>query len=252
MDTFFTNKCVLFSGPSLSGSRVTLESRWRACLCGVAGGLNRGTGARPLRVLLPYILARSAHRPATWREAEWQDALAPPRPPVPSASPCRAARAQARPGGRVRTDWSDSRGRSPGRAEGRATVHEGLWPPTSSRTRTRAAPAPERAVGGWGAALTARCRAHGPGRRASHPAPAPAVPPAGRPTCSSLSEYFWGFLLPWLFLRSFFSSAWHLSSASPRLRCSVWYFFSAACGRPHGSHEPPARGSRRPRSGWGR
>lgn len=46
--------------------------------------------------------------------------------------------------------------------------------------------------------------------------------------CSSLSEYFWGFLLPWLFLRSFFSSAWHLSRASPLLLCSVWYFFSAA------------------------
>lgn len=48
------------------------------------------------------------------------------------------------------------------------------------------------------------------------------------PTCSSLSEYFWGFLLPWLFFRSFFSSAWHLSSESPLLLCSVWYFFSAA------------------------
>lgn len=29
----------------------------------------------------------------------------------------------------------------------------------------------------------------------------------GSPTCSSLSEYFCGFLLPWLFLRSFFNSA---------------------------------------------
>lgn len=32
--------------------------------------LNQGNGAKALRVLLPYNLARSAHRPATWREAE--------------------------------------------------------------------------------------------------------------------------------------------------------------------------------------
>lgn len=56
----------------------------------------------------------------------------------------------------------------------------------------------------------------------------PLVSPARAPTCSSLSEYFCGFLLPWLFLRSFFSSAWHLSRESPLLLCSVWYFFSAA------------------------
>ena len=43
-----------------------------------------------------------------------------------------------------------------------------------------------------------------------------------------LVRVFLGVLLPWLFLRSFFSSAWHLSSASPLLLCSVWYFFSAA------------------------
>ena len=74
-------------------------------------------------------------------------------------------------------------------------------------------------------------RVPAPGR-AVLAAPNPQRPPRHRPgpTCSSLSEYFCGFLLPWLFLRSFFSSAWHLSSASPLLRCSVWYFFNAACG----------------------
>lgn len=56
----------------------------------------------------------------------------------------------------------------------------------------------------------------------------PLVSPGRALTCSSLSEYFCGFLLPWLFLRSFFSSAWHLSRESPLLLCSVWYFFSAA------------------------
>lgn len=75
--------------------------------------------------------------------------------------------------------------------------------------------------------------ARGPRRpaapRATSGAPGASGRAAGRlPTCSSLSEYFCGFLLPWLFLRSFFSSAWHLSSASPLLLCSVWYFFSAA------------------------
>lgn len=41
-----------------------------AGLCGVAGGVESGYWGQALRVLLPYILAHSAHRPATWREAE--------------------------------------------------------------------------------------------------------------------------------------------------------------------------------------
>lgn len=47
-------------------------------------------------------------------------------------------------------------------------------------------------------------------------------------TCISFSPYLEGFLLPWLFLRSFFSSAWHFSRLSPLLLCSNWYFFRAA------------------------
>ncbi len=52
-------------------------------------------------------------------------------------------------------------------------------------------------------------------------------------TCISLSPYLEGCLLPWLFLRSFFSSAWHFSRLSPLLLCSIWYFFSAAWGGQH-------------------
>lgn len=52
-------------------------------------------------------------------------------------------------------------------------------------------------------------------------------------TCISLSPYLEGCLLPWLFLRSFFSSAWHFSKLSPLLLCSIWYFFSAAWGGQH-------------------
>lgn len=47
-------------------------------------------------------------------------------------------------------------------------------------------------------------------------------------TCISFSPYFDGFLLLWLFLRSFFSSPWHFSRLSPLLLCSIWYFFRAA------------------------
>lgn len=50
----------------------------------------------------------------------------------------------------------------------------------------------------------------------------------GMLTCISFSPYLEGFLLPWLFLRSFFSSAWHFSRLSPLLLCSIWYFFRAA------------------------
>lgn len=52
-------------------------------------------------------------------------------------------------------------------------------------------------------------------------------------TCISLSPYLEGCLLPWLFRRSFFSSAWHFSKLSPLLLCSIWYFFSAAWGGQH-------------------
>lgn len=48
-------------------------------------------------------------------------------------------------------------------------------------------------------------------------------------TCISFSPYLDGFLLPWLFLRSFFSSPWHFSRLSPLLLCSTWYFLRAAC-----------------------
>lgn len=48
-------------------------------------------------------------------------------------------------------------------------------------------------------------------------------------TLISLSPYLDGCLLPWLFRRNFFSSAWHFSKLSPLLLCSIWYFFKAAC-----------------------
>lgn len=56
-------------------------------------------------------------------------------------------------------------------------------------------------------------------------------------TCISLSPYLDGCLLPWLFRRSFFSSAWHFSKLSPLLLCSIWYFFRAAWRGQHRARE---------------
>lgn len=102
-------------------------------------------------------------------------------------------------------------------------------PPQPSGTPKAAAPLPlKRAANPYPGVC------HSPTGSTEHPPVSPhplLVSPARGPTCSSLSEYFCGFLLPWLFLRSFFSSAWHLSRESPLLLCSVWYFFSAAWTR---------------------
>lgn len=53
-------------------------------------------------------------------------------------------------------------------------------------------------------------------------------------TSFSLLSYFSAFF-PWLFLLSFFRSAWDLSRKSCFILCSIWYFLNVAYGRTENS-----------------